>query len=115
MAEGDVRQYFVRNDQGTLWGPLELPTIELLIDNGAIQGRLQVSEDGLNFAWPGRFPHLRDAFPREITGPTVWKAEDYRENPEKWTHKFTEEQIEELSNAVFHCFFAFLPYSFSSL
>lgn len=41
-----------------------------------------------------------DSFPREITGPTVWKAEDYRENPEKWTHRFTEEQIEELSVAA---------------
>ncbi|KAJ5880395.1 uncharacterized protein N7473_011448 [Penicillium subrubescens] len=41
-----------------------------------------------------------DRFPREITGPTVWKAEDYRENPEKWTHRFTEEQVEELSIAA---------------
>lgn len=41
-----------------------------------------------------------DRFPHEITGPTVWKAEDYRENPEKWTHKFTEEQVEELSTAA---------------
>jgi hypothetical protein len=41
-----------------------------------------------------------DGFPREITGPTVWKAADYRENPEKWTHKFTEEQVEELSIAA---------------
>lgn len=41
-----------------------------------------------------------DRFPREITGPTVWKAEDYRENPEKWTHTFTEEQVEELSIAA---------------
>ncbi|MGZ3459972.1 MAG: molecular chaperone DnaJ, partial [Archangium sp.] len=68
MAEGDVRQYFVRNEQGTLWGPLALPTIERLIGNGVIQGRLQVSEDGIHFAVPGRFPHLRDAFPREMWG-----------------------------------------------
>ncbi|QRK12822.1 DnaJ domain-containing protein [Archangium violaceum] len=71
MAEGDVRQYFVRNEQGAIWGPLALPTIELLIDNGAIQGRLQVSEDGINFAFPGRFPHIRDAFPREMWGDVV--------------------------------------------
>ncbi|HVG61956.1 MAG TPA: tetratricopeptide repeat protein [Hyalangium sp.] len=71
MAEGEVRQYFIRNDQGTLWGPLTLSTIELLIDNGVIQGRLQVSEDGLNFAFPGRFPHLRDAFPREMWGDVI--------------------------------------------
>ena len=71
MAEGDVRQYFVRNDQGTIWGPLALPTIELLIDNGSIQGRIQVSEDGINFAFPGRFPHIRDAFPRELWGDVI--------------------------------------------
>ncbi|MDY7226868.1 J domain-containing protein [Hyalangium rubrum] len=71
MAEGEVRQYFVRNDKGVVWGPLTLATIELLIDNGVIQGRLQVSEDGLQFAFPGRFPHLRDAFPREMWGDVV--------------------------------------------
>ncbi|HYH94412.1 J domain-containing protein, partial [Hyalangium sp.] len=71
MAEGDVRQYFIRNDKGTLWGPLALPTIELLLDNGIIQGRIQVSEDGINFAYPGRFPHLRDAFPRELWGDVI--------------------------------------------
>lgn len=41
-----------------------------------------------------------DRFPRQITGPTVWKAEDYREHPEKWTHQFTPEQVEELSAAA---------------
>ncbi|WNG54941.1 DnaJ domain-containing protein [Archangium gephyra] len=71
MAEGEVRQYFVRNEQGTIWGPLALPTIELLIDNGVIQGKLQVSEDGINFSFPGRFPHLRDSFPRETWGDVV--------------------------------------------
>jgi tetratricopeptide (TPR) repeat protein len=75
MAEGEVRQYFIRNDKGTLWGPLTLSTIELLIDNGVIQGRLQVSEDGLNFAFPGRFPHIRDAFPREMWGDVIAAGE----------------------------------------
>ncbi|KAL2374916.1 hypothetical protein RJ035_003399 [Blastomyces gilchristii] len=36
-------------------------------------------------------------FPKEITGRTVWKAEDYKDNPEKWTHRFTEAEIDELS------------------
>lgn len=40
-----------------------------------------------------------DKFPKQIDGPTVWKAEDYRENPEKWTHVFTQDQIDELSTA----------------
>lgn len=38
-----------------------------------------------------------DRFPKQITGPTVWKAEDYRDHPERWTHRFTEDEIEELS------------------
>ncbi|OQD68607.1 hypothetical protein PENDEC_c033G01789 [Penicillium decumbens] len=51
---------------------------------------------------PPLYDHIRpfDKFPRQITGPTVWKAEDYRENPEKWTHTFTPEQVEELSTAA---------------
>ncbi|MFP2960783.1 hypothetical protein ACLEPN_23945, partial [Myxococcus sp. 1LA] len=69
MAEGEVRQYWVRNDRGTMWGPLTLPTIELLIESGSIQGRLQMSEDGLNFAFPWRFPEAREVVPRELWGP----------------------------------------------
>ncbi|EPS31996.1 hypothetical protein PDE_06955 [Penicillium oxalicum 114-2] len=41
-----------------------------------------------------------DQFPRQIPGPTVWKAEEYRDHPEKWTHTFTEDQVEELSAAA---------------
>jgi hypothetical protein len=36
-------------------------------------------------------------FPKNITGPTVWKAEDYQNNPERWVHPLSEEEIEELS------------------
>lgn len=39
-------------------------------------------------------------FPKEITGPTVWKAEDYCNNPERWTHAFSEEEIAELGEAA---------------
>ncbi|CAG8876774.1 unnamed protein product [Penicillium nalgiovense] len=59
--------------------------------------------DGLKTT--GQHPPLYDhiipfeRFPKHITGPTVWKAEDYRENPEKWTHVFTQDQIDELSSA----------------
>ncbi|KAJ5653699.1 hypothetical protein N7490_000702 [Penicillium lividum] len=41
-----------------------------------------------------------EKFPKQITGPTVWNPEEYRSNPEKWTHQFTPDQIEELSNAA---------------
>lgn len=40
-----------------------------------------------------------EAFPKEIRGPTLWRAEDYRNNPERWVHHFSEEEIEELSKA----------------
>lgn len=39
-------------------------------------------------------------FPKEITGPTVWKAEDYRNNPERWTHVFSDEEVAELGTAA---------------
>jgi len=35
-------------------------------------------------------------FPKEVTGPTVWTTEQYRSNPETWTHRFTEEELAEL-------------------
>ncbi|KAL2356151.1 hypothetical protein BJ546DRAFT_839652 [Cryomyces antarcticus] len=39
-------------------------------------------------------------FPKEITGPTVWKSEDYKDNPERWTHPFEDVEIEELGEAA---------------
>lgn len=39
-------------------------------------------------------------FPQEITGPTVWKAEDYSNNPERWTHVFSEDEVKEMSAAA---------------
>src|SRR5687768_10771278 len=67
----EVRQIFIRNDKGKVWGPLTLATIELLVENGLIDGKLQVSEDGIRYADPGRFPHLRAAFPQELWGNTA--------------------------------------------
>lgn len=54
----------------------------------------------------GQHPPLYDQlrpyedFPKEITGPTVWKAEDYRNNPERWTHVFSDEENAEISAAA---------------
>lgn len=39
-------------------------------------------------------------FPQEITGATVWDANDYKNNPERWTHWFTEEEAAEISEAA---------------
>lgn len=41
-----------------------------------------------------------DEFPKEVSGSTVWKAEDYRDNPERWTHVFSEQEIAELGGAA---------------
>ena len=39
-------------------------------------------------------------FPIEITGPTVWKANEYTKSPERWTHYFSEEELKELSDTA---------------
>lgn len=41
-----------------------------------------------------------EEFPKRIEGSTVWKAEDYRENPEKWTHAWSNEEVEEIETAA---------------
>lgn len=40
------------------------------------------------------------AFPKEITGSTAWNAEEYKNNPETWTHPFSEDEIAEISDAA---------------
>lgn len=44
--------------------------------------------------------HPFEDFPSEITGRTVWKAEDYKDHPKKWVHRFTAAEIEELSSTA---------------
>ncbi|KAJ0426551.1 hypothetical protein BJY00DRAFT_322807 [Aspergillus carlsbadensis] len=62
---------------------------------------LDVFPDGLKTT--GQHPplyeelHPFDEFPKQISGPTLWKAEDYRDAPEKWTHRLTAEEVAELS------------------
>lgn len=41
-----------------------------------------------------------DAFPSDISGPTLWNADDYKNNPERWTHPLAETEIEEFSKAA---------------
>lgn len=60
--------------------------------------------DGLKTS--GQHPPIEEqlypysAFPKEITGPTLWTASDYKDHPERWTHPFTEEEVAELSKAA---------------
>jgi hypothetical protein len=61
----------------------------------------KVFPDGIKTS--GQHPPLYDLlrpysdFPKEIIGETVWKAEDYTNNPERWVHVFNDEEIAELS------------------
>ena len=41
-----------------------------------------------------------DKFPQEVKGSTVWKASDYKEDPEKWVHSFTPTEVAEISAAA---------------
>ena len=51
---------------------------------------------------PPLYNELRpfDQFPIEISGPTVWRADDYIHNPERWVHEFSLEQVAEMSEAA---------------
>jgi len=40
-----------------------------------------------------------DAFPKSITGPTVWKREDFINDTSKWQHRWTPELITELEES----------------
>lgn len=40
------------------------------------------------------------AFPREITGPTVWRAADFAPHPDRWVHRFTPAELADLSAAA---------------
>ena len=39
-------------------------------------------------------------FPYDISGATVWNADDYKDNPERWTHRFTDDEVAEMSEAA---------------
>lgn len=38
-------------------------------------------------------------FPLKVTGPTVWKAEDFRSKPDLWKKQWSAEQIRDLEQA----------------
>ncbi|KIW24569.1 uncharacterized protein PV07_10277 [Cladophialophora immunda] len=65
---------------------------------------LSIFPDG--FKTSGQHPPLYDqlypysAFPKTISGPTVWSNEDYASHPETWTHVFSDAEINELSAAA---------------
>lgn len=64
----------------------------------------KIFPDGIKTS--GQHPPLYDKlrpysdFPKEITGESLWKPEDYVNNPERWVHVFSEEEIAELSDVA---------------
>ncbi|MBL8934112.1 MAG: DnaJ domain-containing protein [Archangium sp.] len=67
----EVVQVWVRNEKGQVFGPLSPSSVELLLDNGVIVGRVQVSLDGMNYVFPGRMPGIRMVFPKTLWGDQV--------------------------------------------
>ena len=43
-----------------------------------------------------------DAFPTKISGPTLWQADDYTSHPERWIHRFSPAEIDEMNIAADH-------------
>jgi len=81
------------------------PTAPHQLSNPAQNGvDRKIFPDGIKTS--GQHPPLLDLirpysdFPKEITGETVWKAEDYANNPERWVHVFSEAEISELSEVA---------------
>ena len=72
--------------------------------NGVHNGYSSKFPDGLKPS--GQHPPIYEmlqpfsSFPREITGPTVWRREDYVSHEAKWIHHFSLAEIQELSNAA---------------
>ena len=64
----ELVQLFVRTEKGAIFGPLSPTSVELLIDNGIVAGRVQISFDGLNYVFPGRVPGVRMVIPRALWG-----------------------------------------------
>ncbi|OBT53488.1 hypothetical protein VE04_06660 [Pseudogymnoascus sp. 24MN13] len=63
-----------------------------------------IFHDGIKTS--GQHPPLYDQlrpyseFPKVCSGPSLWKPEDYKDNPEKWVHRFTAEEIDELGSVA---------------
>lgn len=81
------------------------PTAPHLLSNPTQQSvDRKIFPDGIKTSGqhPPLYEHIQpySAFPKEITGQTVWKAEDYANNPERWVHVFNDEEIAELSEAA---------------
>lgn len=77
--------------------PQELPELKTTVDR-------KIFPDGIKTS--GQHPPVYDLlrpysdFPKYIAGETVWEAEDYANNPERWIHVLNDQEIAELSLAA---------------
>ncbi len=71
MDERGPIHIWVRTQKGAVFGPLIPSTVELLIDQGAIQGPIQIALDGKDYMYPGRVPGIRMVIPRELWGDSA--------------------------------------------
>lgn len=83
---------------------IDEPTLAPLPQVKNAEAPRSIFPDGIRTS--GQHPPLYDRlkpyseFPQEISGPTLWKQEDYVDQPDKWTHPFTDEEIQELSDTA---------------
>ena len=87
-------------DDGSAAEPPHLPSSKRTNNNAP----RNIFPDGIKTSGqhPPLYPLLKSYpdFPVEITGRTVWRAEDYQHSPDKWIHRLTDSEKAELSAAA---------------
>lgn len=72
----EPQQFWIRNHEGKVWGPMAAASLGLLVPQGVFPGRLQASTDGRTFAMIGRFRALREELPEDTWGIDPSEVED---------------------------------------
>ena len=84
--------------------PALLDTLPTPLYQGKKSVDTNIFPDGIKTSGqhPPQYDLLRpySDFPKVCSGPALWKPEDYRNNPERWIHRFTPEEIEELGSVA---------------
>ena len=97
MLEPSTAFRSAQTNMGSVEGPLA-PHAHFISNNDA---PLEIFPDGIKTSGQHEpsYSLLRpyEDFPDHIEGPTVWSREDYTNKPETWTHRLTDQEIEELS------------------
>ena len=74
------------------------------VNKAKVQAPRSIFPDGIKTSGqhPPNYDEIRpfEDFPKSIDAPTLWKAEDYKDNRERWVHQFSPEEIVEMSTAA---------------